>query len=430
MAAVLPSKPDTIFRLGVWLSGLQSFTDLENHSFAEGNRSKASKRSWKKEFHLTDAVLHLCSHYALQLLRTLQSQKVQDAEETDTDQEEKQPVELGSEDFSFAEISELSTVIKNLIHLNKAALRSEDLSINEWAAWSAVLDERLQELAVVKKIVGYSEDEGEKFLPAAMFELLQKKAIPFELEVELRAVLPRIARILKWLSVVDEMRQKDMPLKPALLLFARINEQIKEMMDHINNRLLRFGNEDSDIFASLDGASYVASIEIKKVFNHGLAGVAEMRQTPLIFAKIETGYALLNDCFQQTIVNFAQILDSGIQAKQLYPQFQDKLEQSLTLRSELWTIQKAVQKAEHDIENYPMDKLHSKLTDFMQNAMHYLMYKDRETVERFVEEVLRTKGKNDIVPILHRFGAYIETLLGQVNMRTVLADHPFDYPQD
>jgi len=32
------------------------------------------------------------------------------------------------------------------------------------------------------------------------------------------------------------------------------------------------------------------------------------------------------------------------------------------------------------------------------------------------------------VPILHRFGAYLETLFGQVNMRTVLADHPFENP--
>jgi len=55
-----------------------------------------------------------------------------------------------------------------------------------------------------------------------------------------------------------------------------------------------------------------------------------------------------------------------------------------------------------------------------------LFYKDTETVERFIEEVLVTTDKKDLVPILHRFGAYIETLFGQVNMRTVLAKHPFN----
>ena len=61
------------------------------------------------------------------------------------------------------------------------------------------------------------------------------------------------------------------------------------------------------------------------------------------------------------------------------------------------------------------------------DTISFLFYKDRETVERFIEEVLVTRNKKDLVPILHRFGAYIETLFGQVNMRVVLASHPFDY---
>jgi len=33
------------------------------------------------------------------------------------------------------------------------------------------------------------------------------------------------------------------------------------------------------------------------------------------------------------------------------------------------------------------------------------------------------------VPILHRFGAYVETLFAQVNMRAVLEKHPFEIPK-
>ena len=32
----------------------------------------------------------------------------------------------------------------------------------------------------------------------------------------------------------------------------------------------------------------------------------------------------------------------------------------------------------------------------------------------------------NLAPILHRFGAYLETLFGQVNLRMVLAQHPFE----
>jgi hypothetical protein len=56
-------------------------------------------------------------------------------------------------------------------------------------------------------------------------------------------------------------------------------------------------------------------------------------------------------------------------------------------------------------------------------------YKDKETFERFAEEIIVTKEKKDLVPILHRFGAYVETLFAQVNMRAVLEKHPFEVPK-
>ena len=62
----------------------------------------------------------------------------------------------------------------------------------------------------------------------------------------------------------------------------------------------------------------------------------------------------------------------------------------------------------------------------MKGTARYLFYKDTETVERFVEEILITKQTKDLVPILHRFGAYLDTLLGQVSLRAVLVQHPFD----
>jgi hypothetical protein len=54
------------------------------------------------------------------------------------------------------------------------------------------------------------------------------------------------------------------------------------------------------------------------------------------------------------------------------------------------------------------------------------MYKDWEALERFVEEATAAKSSAELQPVLHRFHAFLETLFGQVNMRAVLADHPFD----
>ena len=117
------------------------------------------------------------------------------------------------------------------------------------------------------------------------------------------------------------------------------------MMNYINNRLLRFPNEDDALFGVLDGASYAASIELRKVYNFELAGLSEIRQSPLIYAKIETAFALLNDSFQLTLVNFAQLIDPNVEPFRLFPSIKTKFDQSVILRKDLWHILQEVEKS-------------------------------------------------------------------------------------
>ena len=412
--------------LGIWLSGLQSFLQIRNYSFGENNRAKASTREWTKEFQLTNSTLLLCSKLNLEVLRYLQSQKsVPEAARPSSELSQSLTF-----DFTFAEISNLAETLKHSILLNEALLRSAPLKFTEWVAWSTSLNDKLKQVPAIAKLIYNAEQVGEKFLPGELQNILRSKPIPFSMEADLRIILPRIAKILKWLDVINEMRQKDEPLKPTLLLFARIYEQTQEMISYVNNRLRRFSDEDDPIFAALDSTIYAASIESRKVFNFELAGLTEIRQAPRIFAKVETSYALLNDSFQQTLINFAQMIDPAVEPYKIFPGFMTKLEQSLALRKNLYSIQTEVRRVEHNPETASTEELHDKLNKFLGENLRFLFYKDCETVERFAEEVLRTNNKKDLVPILHRFGAYLETLFSQVNMRTALVNHPFEYPDD
>lgn len=426
--SVFPSQPtvlisDVATNLGIWLSGLQSFLQIRNYSFGDNNKAKASTRDWTREFHLTNSTLLLCSKLNLQLLRFLESEKK-------AERQNEIPTQQTKFDFTFEEVSALAEILKHSILLNEALLRATPLKFTEWIAWTSSLNDKLKQVSATQKIILYAEQAGERFLPTELQKILQSKPIPFAMEADLRIILPRIAKVLRWLNVIEKMLKNDEPLKPTLLLFARIYEQTREMISYINNRLLRFANEDDPIFAALDSTIYAASIETRKVFNFELAGLTEIRQAPRVYAKIETSYALLNDSFQQTLVNFAQLIEPDLEPNKVFPNFQTKLEQSLALRKNLWLIQLEVQKVEQETENFSTEELYEKLNNFLKENLRYLFYKDCETVERFTEEVLRIANKKDLAPILHRFGAYLETLLGQVNMRTVLANHPFDYPRE
>lgn len=422
------------FELGLWLSGLESFLQIRNHSFAgdAANRAKTPNRDWTKEFRLVHSTLLLCSKLTLQLSRAI-SDKNFAAAARDKDEQIDLITNPGAARFEFSdaaeEFAELSSVLVDSILLNEALLRAAPLRFSEWTAWSNFLLAKLKAAEVFGKLIAAAEKEGENFLPKKLKDLLENKPIPFALEADLRLVLPRFAKILKWLDAIGQMHDRDEPLKPAMLLFARINEQTQEMMRFINNRLLRFKNEEDSLFAALDCAVYAASIELRKVYNFELIGFAEARQSPVIYARVETAHGLLNDCFQQTLVNFAQLIEADVKATELFPTLQTKLDQSLTLRDELWRVLQVARKAEKNPENLSLQNVHAKLTEFHRSTIKYLFYKDLETVERFIEEVLNTTNKSELVSILHRFGAYLETLLGQVNMRVVLSDHPFSPPE-
>ncbi len=417
------------FELGLWLSGLESFFNIRNYSFLEENRSKAGSRDWTTEFRLTHSTLLLCSKLAFQLERIIKEQSATN-ETGENEMFKGFGLSGNNSDINAEEIYVLSQALKDSVLLNEGLLRAAPLRFGEWTAWGNFLSGKLKNLTAVEKIIQSAEKTGEEYLPEAFKQLLVTRSIPFAMEADLRLALPRFAKILKWLSVIERMLKNDEPLKTSLLIFSRIYEQTQEMMTYINNRLLRFPNEEDLLFGSLDGAAYTASIELRKVYNYELAGLAEIRPTPSVYAKMETAFSLLNDSFQQTLVNFAQLIEPNIEPTKLFPNFNIKLKQSLILRRDVWDILQTVKKAEQNPDSYSNNLLHKQLNDFTGVTLRFLFYKDMETVERFIEEVLITTEKKDLVPILHRFGAYLDTLFGQINMRVVLSKHPFEYPSD
>lgn len=409
------SAEESAFELGLWLSGLESFLDIRHHSFAAENRAKSAARDWTKEFRLTHSTLLLCSKLNFQLGRI------------SLEKDSFEPTNVGSRkvEITAEDVHELSLALKDSILLNESLLRGAPMRFGEWTAWSAFLGERFKSTGSFEKLIASAENYGEQSLPAVLRQLFARCS--FAEQPDLQRIVPRFAKILKWLSVVGRMLRDDEPLKPTLLIFARVYEQIHELVGYINNRLLRFPNEESEFFNSLDGAAYTASIEIKKVYNQELSGLIGIRPSPSVYARIETAYALLNDSFQQTLVNFARLIDPQLDARTVFSDFQLKFEQSIVLRRDLWRILQIVRIAEQQPEANSLAELRRELRAFLGASLHFLFYKDKETVERFVEEILITADKKDLVPILHRFGAYLETLFGQVNMRTLLANHPFEH---
>ena len=399
------------FELGLWLAGLTSFIKLGTQAF-DKVPVDTIQRDWALECRLTHAALLKCSKLNFRLRKATVAQHDDHG---------------NSLSVSANDLDAFTLVLRDLIVLNESILRAGKLDFADWRSWADTLSEKLASSTIKRRLVDASQASGATFLPAKLRSLVADSNVPFADEVDLHIILPQFGVILGSLNVVGNMLQHDEPLKPSLIIFSRIYEQTSELITHMNNRLSRFPTEEAPMFDSLDGASYTASLELKKVYSQELTGLAGMRPVPAVFARVETACELLSDSFRQILAGFARILDPHVQLADLFPKFDTKLERSLALREHLWKLIAAVHAAEQNPEKRVLELANSELQSFLELTAPFLYHKDKETFERFAEEVFATTERKDIVPILHRFGAYLETLLGQVNMRTVLANHPFDH---
>ncbi|MGB7209922.1 MAG: hypothetical protein WBD27_14775 [Pyrinomonadaceae bacterium] len=414
----LPTKTlrdpgELMFEIGLWLSGLESFLSNWDHISRDASQSDGPAEDWSREFRLTNSALLICSNLNYQLRKTLNGKT--DAEQIST-----------LDAISVDDCDDFVLVLRDVITLNSNFIKAESLRFDAWKAWNALLVEKLRNSEIVQKFTTYSNRDGIRYLPADLQKLLKAKHLAFSDQADLHEVLSRFAIIMKALSLVGAMLRNDDPLKPSVLIFAKVYERSQELISFIDNRLTRFKDEGAELFASLDSASYTASLELKKVYQQELTGLVGIRPAPSIFAKVETAYSLLNDGFEQTLAVFARLIQPDIVITELFPSVQAKLERSLKLRSDLWVLLKAVQAAEKNPEKSDLEDMKNKLSSFTDEPVRFLFFKDRETLERFSEEIVATIDNKDLVPILHRFGAYLETLFGLVNMRTVLGDHPFN----
>jgi len=395
---------DAIFRLGAWLAGLDSYIASGGVTFTD-HVGASGAEDHIRDLRLARGALQRCVRMTFMIITSPDGVPLDAAVSAD-------------------ELRELSAAFRETLFMAESLDRAGTLSLIEWQTWCGVFRDRFADIPAYTKLIMLTETGGEDHLP----EILQNTgAGMIEPHPELDVILPRFGRILRMLDIIGEMLEADEPLKPALLIFAKVNEMTQELINYLNQRVERAPDASDEFLGSLDGAAYMASIELKKVVQQELAGLSSIRPSTTVYARIEAAHALLTESFQYLLSGFARQIDPEVDVFSLFPSFGVKLDRSIVLRKKIYDVLTIVQKAEQQPEDANITKMNQALIAYMDDGVESMFYKDTETFERFVEEILVTREKKDLVPILHRFGAYLETLFGQVNMRAVLQKHPFEH---
>ena len=145
-----------------------------------------------------------------------------------------------------------------------------------------------------------------------------------------------------------------------------------------------------------------------------------LRHAPPIFAKVENSHGLLKNSLQQSIVQISQAFDSRFDGKQLFSTYTTRLEQSRRLLQEIASLLESVHQFEDIADHEGLQPLLRSFEEFRQTSLKYLMFKDWEEFEKFMEEIEASKTREALRFALHKFRIFMEALLGEVSKRAVL----------
>jgi hypothetical protein len=418
--------------LRMWIRALRSFFYLRNHPLPDAYRSDLITHDWIYELRIVRGILLRCSQLAFHLIHLEKSdQTIFDEADAASSLDElaaSNQATDGKAELKDDSLHSLAATLSDASALCDSLLESQPVNLHVWTNLGETLARALGRSEVSKIISQIASDQATTSVPASLLSLTRESVKPAALGADMLFIFSQIFGSLEELHYVEKFLRGDQSLKRTLPIFALVHEETRSLINFIKTRALRVEGLEQNVLETLDSTNYAITMELRKVFAHELVGLSSLRQAPAIYIKVETAHGLLTNSFRQSIIGLAQLFDDAIEGSQLFDAFQTRLEQSLLLRRDLWKILQLVRRAEKEPDHDLAQRLLEYLASFHKGSLRYLMFKDWESCERFMEEMGAARGAAELTPVLHRFTAYLEALSNQVGMRAVLANHPFDYP--
>jgi hypothetical protein len=242
-------------------------------------------------------------------------------------------------------------------------------------------------------------------------------------EVILR-IFTELARLLNYLELIAEGINQDKTLQKTTILFRLVNEKAQSFLGYLNANTASVREYNEELGETLESISFAIAHELNRVYKEKVPAINSTKPSVFSRAELTWIYGLLHNCFQQSTITLVQAFDPSLDGSHLFEDYKLKLDQSVILYRELSELLRHVNNAEKSTGLLMKLSFINHLQAFRNETMHFLMYRDWETFEKFVDEIIRTyNSMEDLSTPLHRFGRYLETLLKHVGMRSVLIHH-------
>ena len=228
-------------------------------------------------------------------------------------------------------------------------------------------------------------------------------------------------RLLHYLDFADPRDRKVEDLRTTVLIFSLITSEARTLLDSVQRGMSAL-EMPQPVKDTLDSFVYCVPLELKKVIHSELSDLYFYNRADTVYMRIENSHGILRDCFQQSVVQLAQVVEPKVEGKEVFAQFENKLEQSLELRQSLVQLLETVHTFQRTPRQDTANELKRRAAEFYERSLKYLMYRDWGGFEVFFGELLKCESIPGLTQIAHRFETYLVTLLREVSKRAVLQE--------
>ena len=425
---VASGKTRELFELEMWLRAFERFFRIKNQPLSEKETKQLALRNWSEELRLVDNALlravHLCSSILSeeQVNQTRFDKYVEGYLKKDdvVDPYVEKLLRQSSPEAGLTLLREsfedLHLVLVDLVKL--ARIPYATFTAVGKILYREVRRSHLLALLIDKKF----KPIHDRITNHAIAAVIRRIERPTERKQAARVFL-EFFRLLHYLDYADPSRA-DEELKNTILVFSLITSETRLLLGYLERRVLRSLDPATPLYELYDSFVYCIPLELKKVINTELLDISVARQSDNVRARVENSHGILKDCFQQSVVQLAQVFDPAVSGRDIFPDFTAKLEQSVQLRDSLGRLIKAVREFQARREDAASVRLKEAISRFYDNHMKLLMYRDWSGFELFFIEILKCTSLPALILISHRFETFLLTLYREVQKRSILQNVP------
>jgi hypothetical protein len=414
-----------LFELEMWLRAFERFFRIKNQPLSEREAKQLALRNWSEELRLVDNVIRravqLCTFILTEdQVNLTRFDKYVEGYLKKDDVVDPYIEKLLRQATPEAGLTLLRDALEDLHVLLTDLVRLSRIPYATFTAVGRILYREIRRGHLLALLI------DSKFKP--IHDKVQNPAIAATIRgipeplvrKQAAKVFLEFFRMLHYLEFADPAQATEDSLRNSILVFSLITSETRLLLAYIERRVLRGVDPESRIREIYDSFVYSLPFEMKKVINTELMDISVARQPDIIRARVENSHGILKDCFQQSLVQLAQVFDPGVQGRDIFPDFTAKLEQSVELREQLARLVRVVREFQTRRDDASAADMKEAISRFYDTDMKYLMYRDWSGFELFFIEILKCPSLSALIQISHRFETFLSTLHREVQKRSIL----------